>query len=330
MMSVFGLPPISGFPRSPDVSAHHLFSVAAAEALHRKHIRFHLLSSFKEIYCFDHLYGIKNFWHETALTSSRDTFAETLSGLFTKTSWLCLFSGKDGDKQKSTSGRDSSSGRPWNFFSGRPWNFFCGRPCTNTLLSINVMAYVAQIATQGRLTLWGAKINSLIAKGELWRLVTPCLLHANIVHLMINCYSLNSVAPVVEDAIGPRRFLAVYFTSAIAGSAMSYFFSKAPSVGASGAIFGLVSSYAVFILRHRDLVVDGKRDVLHIANVIALNMIIGLMSKSIDNWGHLGGLLGGAAISWFVGPAWRYERQLGDGRSVFVDRAPICLLFKWK
>ncbi|GMH25080.1 hypothetical protein Nepgr_026923 [Nepenthes gracilis] len=117
---------------------------------------------------------------------------------------------------------------------------FDRRRWTNVLLAINVMLYVAQIASQGKLMLWGAKINSLINRGQWWRLVTSSFLHAHIGHLMVNCYSLNSVGPTVENLRGPRRFFAIYFTSAVASSAVSYWLCQAPAVGASGAIFGLV------------------------------------------------------------------------------------------
>lgn len=176
--------------------------------------------------------------------------------------------------------------------------------------------------------LWGAKINSLIDKGQFWRLVTSSLLHANVGHLMVNCYSLNSIGPTVENICGTRRFFTIYFTSAVASSAMSYWLSSAPAVGASGAIFGLVGSVAVFSLRHRSLFGSGKEDLQQIAQVIVLNMMIGLLSKGIDNWGHLGGLLGGAAISWLVGPAWKYQYTDRDGHRVFADRAPILYLIR--
>ncbi|KAH0455436.1 hypothetical protein IEQ34_015468 [Dendrobium chrysotoxum] len=200
--------------------------------------------------------------------------------------------------------------------------------------------YIGQIATQGKLLLWGAKVNTLIDKGQLWRLVTSAFLHANIGHLMVNCYSLNSIGPTVEQLSGPRRFLAVYLTSAIASSLMSYHLCQSPAVGASGAIFGLVGSFSVFILRHRSFFGGGKDELQQIVHIIALNMVIGLLSRGIDNWGHvsgaateplilireLGGLFGGAAVSWFVGPAWRRESHLNDGRLIYSDRAPLTRL----
>ncbi|KAK9929347.1 hypothetical protein M0R45_026449 [Rubus argutus] len=209
-------------------------------------------------------------------------------------------------------------------------NFFSGRQWTNVLLALNIIVYMAQVATQNDLLLWGAKINRLIDKGQLWRLVTSSVLHVNVGHLLVNCYSLNNVGPTMERLSGPKRFLAIYFTSAIASSAMSYCCSQAPAVGASGAVFGLVGSLAVFVLRHRDLVGGGREDLKKIAYVIILNMAIGQLSKGIDNWGHLGGLLGGAATSWLLGPAWKYECSSTDGRRVFADKAPIFYLINRK
>ncbi|GAB4847827.1 hypothetical protein Ancab_026888 [Ancistrocladus abbreviatus] len=207
---------------------------------------------------------------------------------------------------------------------------FDRRSWTNVLLTINLLLYVAQIATQGKLMLWGAKINNLINRGQLWRLVTSSFLHANIGHLMVNCFSLNSVGPTVENLCGPRRFFAIYFISAVSSTAMSYWLCQAPAVGASGAIFGLVGSVAVFVMRHRGMVGGATQELQHIAHVIVLNMVVGLLSKGIDNWGHLGGLLGGAAASWFLGPAWRYESISNDGRRVFADRAPVFYLLNLK
>ncbi|KAK8940379.1 hypothetical protein KSP39_PZI009997 [Platanthera zijinensis] len=88
----------------------------------------------------------------------------------------------------------------------------------------------------------------------------------------------------------------------------------------------LVGSFFVFVLRHRSVFSGGKAELQQIVHVIAINMVIGLLSKGIDNWGHLGGFLGGAAVSWLVGPAWRCGSRLDDGRLVYSDAAPIIRL----
>ncbi|KAG2292482.1 hypothetical protein Bca52824_039151 [Brassica carinata] len=113
-------------------------------------------------------------------------------------------------------------------------------------------------------------VNSLIDRGQLWRLATSSVLHANPMHLMINCYSLNSIGPTAESLGGPTRFLAVYFTSAIASSAMSSWLNKAPSVG----------SVAVFVMRHKQMVRGGNE------NLMQIDQTLGLVSRGIDNWGH--------------------------------------------
>lgn len=79
-----------------------------------------------------------------------------------------------------------------------------------------------------------AQDNQLIRAGQWWRLITPVALHANLMHLVTNNYSLNSLGPAVEMLSGRPRFLTVYAASAVAGSAASFAFSPASSVGASG------------------------------------------------------------------------------------------------
>nr|AIY60683.1 rhomboid protein Phaam_RBL10 [Phalaenopsis amabilis] len=249
------------------------------------------------------------FKHYYLLEALYDTFSSSCSSCFS------FFSGSESGKRYVDTHKfqlKASTGSPFN---KRLW--------TNILLALNILVYIGQIATQGKLLLWGAKVNTLIDKGQLWRLLTSSFLHANIGHLMVNCYSLNSIGPTVEQLSGPRRFLAIYVISAIASSLMSYHLCQSPAVGASGAIFGLVGSFSVFVLRHRSIFGGGKDELQQIAHVIAINMVIGLLSRGIDNWGHLGGFLGGAAGSWFLGPAWRRESRFGDGRFIYSDTAPI-------
>ncbi|KAG6425093.1 hypothetical protein SASPL_115517 [Salvia splendens] len=241
----------------------------------------------------------------------------------------------NGDKSESNSkklGKPQSRTPRGDFFDGRQW--------TNILLAANVLVYIAQYASDGNLMFLGAKINSLISKGQLWRLVTSSFLHANIGHLLVNCYSLNSIGPTVENICGPKRYLTIYISSAIASNNW-----KPTTVG----------SFAMFVLRHRGMVKGTENDLKHIAQVIAINMVrklleglmlkmtnlnnhvtvqtIGLLSQGIDNWGHTiaasaGGLLGGAAVSWLLGPSWELQSVARDGRRNFEDKAPIFYLMR--
>ncbi|KAF7803641.1 RHOMBOID-like protein 10, chloroplastic isoform X1 [Senna tora] len=308
--------------------------IATAASLHfthllRRRVAYHfrlgilLQSCFKRLPPLNHVIRLKDVWCERALQLKEINFLQLSYDV--STSFSTGFSFFNGGEHRARLGNDGMSNSKMsnrNPLSRRKW--------TNILLAANILLFIAQLATQGKLLLWGAKINSLIDKGQLWRLATSSFLHANIGHLMVNCYSLNSIGPTVESFSGPTRYLAVYSVSALASSAMSYWFCRMPAVGASGAIFGLVGSLAVFVLRHRELVGGGKEDLQHIAHILVLNMVIGLLSDGIDNWGHLGGLMGGAAASWFIGPAWKYESTTRDGRRVFTDKAPIYNIFNIK
>ena len=93
-------------------------------------------------------------------------------------------------------------------------------------------------------------MNSLISAGQLWRLATPALLHGDVLHLFVNCYSLNQVGPAAERVLGAPRFLCLYAFSATTGNLASFLLCPSPGVGSSGAILGLVGSLAVYFSRH--------------------------------------------------------------------------------
>ncbi|CAM8944940.1 unnamed protein product [Rhodiola kirilowii] len=291
-----------------------------------RHLRLEALlrSSLSKISGIGHETGLGAIWHDRGLMLQRFNFLGAPGSCASATYTTCLsFFGGDSSGKSTDEGMASSETPTRNSSMYR-------RRWTSVLIAANVLVFVAQFATKGKLMLWGAKINSLIDKGQLWRLVTSSFLHANIGHLMVNCYSLNSVGPTVESLCGSKRFLSIYFASALASAGASYWFCKSPAVGASGAIFGLVGSVAMFVIRHRGTMKGGKEELRHIANVIFLNMAIGLMSKGIDNWGHLGGLVGGFITSWLIGPAWKLECFANDGRRVYVDNAPIRLFINSK
>jgi rhomboid protease GluP len=162
------------------------------------------------------------------------------------------------------------------------------------------------------LVLLGAKVNPLIAQGELWRLVTATFLHGNLIHIFFNGYALYALGPESERIFGTPRFLAVYFLSGVGGSVGSYLFSPAPSVGASGAIFGLVGALGLFFYLNREALGQAAR--AQVQNIVAIgfiNLLIGFASPGvIDNFGHLGGLALGLAAGFALAP-----RIIVDARS---------------
>jgi membrane associated rhomboid family serine protease len=131
-----------------------------------------------------------------------------------------------------------------------------------------------------------------VAHGEWWRLFTAMFLHASFFHLAVNMYSLYFVGSIMEQVIGRWRFLLLYLASGLAGSAGALVLSPlTPTVGASGAIFGVLGG--LFILERRRHIATGGQ----VAGLIVLNLVITFaFAGSISVGGHIGGLIGGSLL----------------------------------
>ena len=190
--------------------------------------------------------------------------------------------------------------RPYNgtLTSGDP-----NRALTDALLWATAGGYVLQLLSGHAFTAVGAKVNAKIASGQVWRLLTPLLLHGSPLHLFVNCMSLNNLGPVVERQFGREQFMAVYLGAGLLGNFLSFKRCPNNAVGASSAIFGLVGALGIYLNRHRDLFGDyGDKVFQNLLGSVGLNAMFGMMSKRIDNWGHFGGFLGGVIVAWTVGP----------------------------
>ncbi|RIK38609.1 MAG: hypothetical protein DCC55_20610 [Chloroflexi bacterium] len=188
-----------------------------------------------------------------------------------------------------------------------------------TLLVINLVVFVAMIVygvlvyddwdgttNSLVLTTFGMKVNNLVASGQTWRLFTAMFLHIGVLHLLSNLYALHMLGPLVEGYYGHARFLAIYLVGGLTGSVASYAFSPASSAGASGAIFALIGATTVYFLRYRDnFGARGRAIVQNMFLIIAINLVFGLSVAFIDNWGHMGGLFGGAVLAWALLPRYR-------------------------
>lgn len=180
------------------------------------------------------------------------------------------------------------------------------------------------------LLVFGAKVNELIVAGEWWRLITPIFVHGSLLHFFFNAYALYSLGREVERFYGAARFTLVFFFAGVAGTTASLWLSPAPSVGASGAIFGLIGAEAVLLYRNRALLGERARAGLqNILLIAAVNLVIGFQGgMRIDNWAHLGGLAGGLAMAWAVGPLWRlspapFVTPAGGLAYDLVDQQPL-------
>lgn len=183
---------------------------------------------------------------------------------------------------------------------------------TYIILGLTVLVFLLQLISDTLLGVdlpaaLGMKINEGILRGELWRLITPVLLHGSFIHIIGNMYGLYIFGPELERNFGRARFLALYLLSGLAGNVVSFLFSSNPSLGSSTAVFGLLGAEAVFLYHNRELLGrSAQRALGNLITIALLNLVIGLAPR-IDNWGHIGGLLGGTLFAWLGGPLLKVE-----------------------
>jgi rhomboid protease GluP len=212
---------------------------------------------------------------------------------------------------------------------------------TYTIIGITVVFYLLQLASQILLNAdlpaaFFVKSNALIRSGQLWRLITPALLHGSITHIGFNMYALFSFGAGLERHFGHKRFLLLYVLGAFTGNVASFLFSDANSLGASTAIFGLLGAEGVFLVQNRKLFAGQFRNAIsNILFIAFINLFLIGSFANIDNWGHIGGLLGGLIFTSFAGPLWDLEGippavHLVDRRSlreVIVGAATVVIIF---
>ncbi len=189
---------------------------------------------------------------------------------------------------------------------------------TYILISICILLYVVPLLmNNGEYFLNTFSIfRPYVLKGEYYRLLTGTFLHANIIHLAFNCYALYVIGKELESYIGSFKYLIVYLFSAITGSLMSLIFlgDNSISVGASGAIFGLMGSLIYFGCHYRVYLEEVLKK--QIIPLVILNLIIGFLSTGIDNYAHIGGLIGGFLIT--MGLGIKYKETTFEKANGFV------------
>jgi rhomboid protease GluP len=184
---------------------------------------------------------------------------------------------------------------------------------TYALLAINILVWLAMTLAGGStntetLIQFGAKANSLIAEGQVWRLLTSIFLHIGLMHLFFNSYALFIFGTQVEQLYGSARFLTIYLLAGLWGSLASFALGPNLSAGASGAIFGLLGTMLAFLRRHRDMLGDwGRQRMLNLWGIAIFNLVLGFTVPGIDNLAHLGGLLAGALLGWLLAPEYRVD-----------------------
>ena len=176
-------------------------------------------------------------------------------------------------------------------------------PATLGIVGVLVAVFVVELAvgalqSRGAIIAMGALLRESVVAGEYWRLVSATLLHGEPNHLVGNAIALFILGMICEHAFGRGQFLVLYVLSGLGGSLLSLLTSAGPSVGASGAIFGLQGASIVLFRRYRDRLLMRDRRIGFVLLVWALYTIgTGLMDPFIDNGAHIGGALAGALIA---------------------------------
>ena len=184
---------------------------------------------------------------------------------------------------------------------------------TPIIIALCVLVFIAMYiwgrGSEDTITLlmFGANFRPLIQAGEIWRLATSMFLHIGIVHLVVNMYSLLIIGRQLESFLGKWKFLIVYLGSGIIGSLLSVVIHSSISAGASGAIFGLLGSLLYFGYHYRLYL--GAVLKTQVIPIIILNLLIGFMVPGIDNFAHIGGLVGGYLITMAVGIPGRSKKN---------------------
>jgi membrane associated rhomboid family serine protease len=174
---------------------------------------------------------------------------------------------------------------------------------TYLLIAINVIAWVAMIGSGapingvgGTIYQRGALFGPLVADGEWWRIVTAGFLHAGIIHIAFNMYFLYFLGQILEPMIGKLRFGLIYAVSLLGGSfAVMVYSPNSPTVGASGAVFGLMGA-AILAMRARGI--DPMQSGLGVT--LLLNLGITFLIPGISKAGHVGGLIAGGIVGYLL------------------------------
>lgn len=205
---------------------------------------------------------------------------------------------------------------------------------TYAIIAINVIIFLIRATSpelDQQIFLWGANHPpDVIEDGEIYRLFTSMFLHASIfsargaynlgnsLHLIFNMYILYAVGTQIERLFGHLRFALIYVLGGLAGSILSVVLNDAStySVGASGAVFAILAAEFVYLYQHRKLLgARGRAQMRSLIILAIMNLVFGIATTfstgamRVDNWAHLGGVIGGLALTWAIGPIFIVRRH---------------------
>ena len=176
---------------------------------------------------------------------------------------------------------------------------------TYTLIAANVAVFILQFARPGLLGKLALTPAAVAAWDQYYRLFSSAFTHHEVMHILFNMWALYVLGPPLEQHLGRLRFAALYLLSALGGSVLVYLFSDiwAPTIGASGAIYGL---FGATLVAYRRL----HLDVRWLIGLIAINLVLTFSVPNISWQGHIGGLITGALVAAAYIYAPRQQRTL--------------------
>jgi rhomboid protease GluP len=186
---------------------------------------------------------------------------------------------------------------------------------TSLLIAANAFIFILMLVFGSwpieveTLVRFGASNKGLIISGEYFRLITSIFLHAGAMHLIFNMYALYVLGPQLESFLGKGKFLTIYLFSGFLGNLLSMVLSPTDnivSVGASGAIFGILGSLLYFGYHYRLYLNGVLRS--QIIPIILLNITISFL-PGIDTFAHLGGLMGGLLMTMALGVKYKSTKE---------------------
>lgn len=186
---------------------------------------------------------------------------------------------------------------------------------THLFLAIQIVLFLLMTLNGGStnvltLILFGAKFNPAIAQGEWWRLIAPIFIHIGFTHILVNSITLYYLGIQMENLYGSLRFALIYLLSGLMGNLMSFAFNDSISAGASTSLFGLFAA-AIVLGRQFPHNIGIQQMARSFTVLIFLNFFFGFFSAAVDNFGHLGGALGGALAAVFIGMPHTAKSQNG-------------------
>jgi len=168
----------------------------------------------------------------------------------------------------------------------------------------------------------GAMFGRLVFAGEWWRLVTAIFLHAGLLHIAMNLWCLFDLGPTVESLFSTTKFIVFYLVTGVAGFVLSLFWNRGLSVGASGAILGLIGVLIGASYHHGHLGKDYRSQLYRwVFYIFLIGIVGGVFGLGTDNAAHFGGLVTGAALGYVIPegePSTRFEDNLWNGLALMA------------